>query len=170
MPRTFKAHKPPSRPLDPLNNHPNAGVQQLENGELTFIHRPPPTSPTPFSTTEQPSSPLLLAPTASAKGAVRLPPLLRPSAYVKPPPRVSDTQLAEIKRLRAEDPAKYTRGRLAKMFGCTNHFVALVAALPPAERKRRVKEMEAERETNKAQWGHRRSLIAEIRAKRKTFW
>jgi hypothetical protein len=168
MPRTKKAHRPPPRLTDPLKNNPNADIQQLEDENLTFIHRPPPTAPTPFSTTLEPASPLLRPPTKTKDG--RLPPLLRPSAYVKEPPRVTHEQIQEIKRLRQEDPEKYSRARLARMFNCTSHFVAQVAALPPTQRKQFRKRRDEEHEAVREGWGERKSLIAEIRKKRREFW
>jgi len=168
MPRTHKAHKPPPRFTDPLNNNPLAGIQQLEDENLTFIHRPPPTAPTPFSTTLEPASPLL-RPLTKANGG-RLPPLLRPSAYVKEPPRVTREQLEEIRRLRREDPATYSRSKLAEMFNCTTHFIAQVAALPPSQRKQFRRRQEVEHEAYRSQWGETKSLIMEIRKKRRQFW
>lgn len=168
MPRTHKAHRPPPRPTDPLTNNVNAGVQQLEDENLTFIHRPPPTAPTPFSTILDPASPLLRPP-AKVENE-RLPPLLRPSAYVKEPPRVTPEQILEIRRLRREDPEKYSRSRLAEMFNCTTHFVAQVAALPPTQRKQFWKRQEQEHEEIRERWGKRKSLIMDIRKKRRAFW
>lgn len=168
MPRTHKAHKPPPRPTDPLNNNPHAGVQQLYDENLTFIHRPPPTAPTPFSTTLQPASPLLRPPTKSNNG--HLPPLLRPSAYVKEPPRLGTKQIEEIRRLRQEDPEKYSRGKLANMFNCTTHFIAQVAALPPTKRKQFTKRREKEHEKIREGWGERKTLFVDIRKKRREFW
>lgn len=168
MPRTHKAHKPPPRPTDPLNNNPTAGVQQLEDDNLTFIHRPPPTAPTPFSTTLEPSSPLLRPPTKAI--APRLPPLLRPSAYVKEPPRVTPEQLEEIRKLRREDPEKYSRNKLADMYNTTSHFIAQVAALKPSTRKQFYRKREDEHEKNRERWGERKSLFMEIRKRRREFW
>jgi Mitochondrial ribosomal protein subunit L20 len=168
MPRTHKAHKPPPKILDPLNNNPNAGIHNLEDDDLTFIHRPPPTAPTPYSTTLAPSSPLLRPPSSKPAGAQ--PPLLRPSAYVQGPPRVTPEQLAEIRRLRRLDPEKYTRGKLSKMFNCTPHFVSLVAALRPSKRKELKKAQEEEHESFRKNWGEKTSLIKELRLKRREFW
>lgn len=168
MPRTRKAHKPPPRILDPLNNNPNAGIKELEDDNLTFVYRPPPTAPTPFSTTLEPASPLLRPPSESKGG--RLPPLLRPSAYVKEPPRVTPQQIEEIRRLRREDPTKYSRGKLAEMFNCTSHFVAQVAALRPTTRKLFTKSRDEEHEEIRQTWGERKSLFVDIRKKRREFW
>jgi hypothetical protein len=167
MPRTHKAHKPSPRVLDPLKNT-NVDVQELEDDNLTFIHRPPPTAPTPFSTTLEPASPLLRPPTKPEEG--RLPPLLRPSAYVKEPPRVTPEQMEEIRRLRQEDPEKYSRSRLAEMFNCTSHFVANIAALHPTQRKQFTRRRDEEHEAVRQSWGARKSLFMDIRKKRREFW
>jgi len=89
---------------------------------------------------------------------------------VKEPPRVTHEQIQEIKRLRREDPEKYSRARLARMFNCTSHFVAQVAALPPTQRKQFRKRRDEEHEAVREGWGERKSLIAEIRKKRREFW
>lgn len=169
MPRTHIAHKPPMRRNDPLSTKESTGVQQLEDDNLTFIHRPPPSAPTPFSTTVNPSSPLLRPPT-KAKGTERLPPLLRPSAYVKEPPRISPQKIAEIRRLREENPEKYTRSVLADKFNTTSNFVALVAAMSPKERRVAWRKREQEHQKNRDSWGDRKSLAVEIRKKRREFW
>ncbi|KAH0831916.1 hypothetical protein J3R83DRAFT_12799 [Lanmaoa asiatica] len=75
---TRRPEKPPARFPDPLRNNPNAVVTPLEGDKLTFIHRPPPSAPSPHSTTLDPASPLL-RPAATTGGP--LPPLLRPSEY-----------------------------------------------------------------------------------------
>ena len=169
MPRTHIAHRPPMRLKDPLSTKESVGVQHLEDDNLTFIHRPPPSAPTPFSTTLNPSSPLLRSPT-KVKGTRRLPPLLRPSAYVKEPPRVSPEIIKEIRRLREEDPNKYTRSVLADKFNTTSHFVALVAAMKPRERKKVLKKREEKHQKNRESWGDKKSLVMDIRKKRREFW
>lgn len=166
MPRTRKAHKPPPRPTDPLQN-PNVGMQPLEDN-LTFIHRPPPTAPTAFSTTLDPASPLLRPPTESSDAA--LPPLLRPSAYVKEPPRITPEHMEEIRRLRRENPVKYSRTKLAEMFNCTSSFIAQIAALRPSKRKEFRKERDEAHEKIRQRWGEKKSLFVDIRKKRREFW
>jgi len=168
MPRTHKAHRPPPRSTDPLSNNSDAGIQQLEDENLIFIHRPPPTAPTPFSTTLEPASPLLRPPTDSKN--VLVPPLLRPSAYVREPPRLTRKQIEEIRRLRRQDPETYSRGKLAEMFNCTSHFVGLVAALHPTKRKELKKRQEEEHEAWREKWGAKRTLFNDIRIKRRSFW
>lgn len=157
--------RPPYRAPDPLTSDSNVVHQPLPN-DLTFIHRPPPTAPSPFSYTTSPSSPLLRPREASTSGA--LPPTLRSG---KPEPeRLSDEQVARLRKLRAEDPAKWTRGRLAKEFGCTTSFVMHVAALKPADRKKAKALRDAEHEKARSQWGEKKSMVREIRKKRREFW
>ena len=164
-PRTRKAHRPPAR----VSAHSlRTREQELEDDNLTFIHRPPPTAPTPFSTTLEPASPLLRPMTEPNGG--RLPPLLRPSAYVKEPPRVTPEQIKEIRRLRQENPEQYSRGKLAEMFNCTTHFVAQVAALHRSQRKQFTRKRDEEHEAIRESWGQRKSLFMEIRKKRREFW
>src|SRR5262245_47653697 len=127
--RTYKnrhAERPPYRAPDPLINNPNVEVSQLEQ-DLTFIYRPPPSSLTPFSLTTAPASPLLRSPASEAKDT--LPPVPRPSAARPEPPPASDQVIEEIRKLRLEDPQKYTRSVLAKRFNCTENFVGQVASL-----------------------------------------
>lgn len=157
--------RPPYRAPDPLTNDPNVVHQTLPN-DLTFIHRPPPTAPTPFSYTTAPASPLLKKDASSAGNP--LPPTLRTE---KPQPeRLSDEQVARLRKLRAEDPVKWTRGRLAKEFGCTQSFVMHVAALKSSDRKKALTLREAEHEKARSTWGEKRSLVREIRKKRREFW
>lgn len=166
-PRTQSAHRPPPRQNDPMNDE-SAGVQQLEDDNLTFIHRPPSSAPSPLSTTLQPTSPLLRPP--SKVKDVPLPPLLRPSAYVKEPPRVTREQIEEIKRLRREDPEKYSRSKLADMFNTTSHFISLIAALKTTKRKEFYQKREAEHQAIREQWGDKKSLAVDIRKRRREFW
>src|SRR5258705_2524283 len=59
-PRPGTAEKPPYRAPDPLVNNPKATVTKLGGEEeLTFIHRPPASAPSPYSLSIAPASPLL---------------------------------------------------------------------------------------------------------------
>ncbi|KAG8797452.1 hypothetical protein FRC16_008859 [Serendipita sp. 398] len=66
--------KPRSKVRDPLADAPSTTIlypietqgvldEDKSHSKLTFIHRPPPTSPSPFSTITAPASPLLRSPT-----------------------------------------------------------------------------------------------------------
>ncbi|PHH81073.1 hypothetical protein CDD80_3355 [Ophiocordyceps camponoti-rufipedis] len=63
-------------------------------------------------------------------GAVTLPPALR---WRQNPPKyhLDENALVEMRRLRAEDPIKWSVGHIAKKFDCSPIFVSMVAPAPP---------------------------------------
>lgn len=164
---TRRPEKPPARFPDPLLNNPNATVTTLEDGRLTFIHRPPPAAPVPYSTTLDPASPLLKPPTSIPDA---MPPLLRPSSYKAEPERMSQEDILKIRELRQSDPRSYSRTKLAKMFDCTPHFISKIAALPRPQRKRFAREIEAVHSAVRERWGERKATSIAIRQKRREFW
>ena len=161
---TRRPEKPPARFPDPLRN---AVVTPLEGGKLSFIHRPPPSAPSPHSTTLDPASPLL-RPATPTGGS--LPPLLRPSEYRPEPARLSREDMEKLRALRRSDPNVYSCAKLAKMFDCTPSFVSQVAALPRPLRRAFAKKQEARVGAVKAGWGERKSTFRAIREKRREFW
>ncbi|KAF9046417.1 mitochondrial ribosomal protein subunit L20-domain-containing protein [Panaeolus papilionaceus] len=166
-PRPGTSERPAYHAPDPLVNNPKAAVTELEEGSLTFIHRPPPTAPSPFSTTLDPISPLL-RPSASARTG----PLPPPSRSTKAHPLVqlTEEQRKQMRELRVSNPAKYTRGVLAKMFGCSNELVGHVAALPKPQRKAALKAREEIHEAHREKWSEKHSLVMAIRKKRREMW
>ncbi|KAI0308589.1 mitochondrial ribosomal protein subunit L20-domain-containing protein, partial [Amylostereum chailletii] len=141
--------KPPMRHPDPLLNNPNATTSSLP-GDLTFIHRPPPTSPSPLSLTTDPASPLLKAASTSSQ-ATKLPPPLRAPSNQQP--QMSDEDIVEMKRLRASNPTFYTRKRLSEQFNCTPSFVGLMARLSTSDHRAVQQKLEQTHEDVRAQWG-----------------
>lgn len=83
---------------------------------------------------------------------------------------MSDEDVARLRALRAEDPVKWTRGALAKEFGCSPTFVMHVAALKSADKKRAVRARDAEHEEVRSKWGEKKSMVREIRKKRREYW
>lgn len=159
--------KPPMRHSDPLLNNPNAVATSLPEN-LTFIHRPPPTAPTPLSYTVSPSSPLLRTESLPpSTGSTLPPPLAKPKLGA---PRLPEDTIMEIQRLRMEDPVFYTRRVLANAFGCSPAFVSYVAPLRRSEKLVAVAKRDREHEKARARWGEKAALIREIRRKRKEFW
>lgn len=163
---TRRPEKPPARFPDPLRSNPNAVVTSLEGNKLTFIHRPPPSAPSPLSTTLDPASPLLRP---AALGGP-LPPLLRPSAYRPEQERLSKEDIEKLRTLRRSNPDVYSCVKLAKMFNCTPSFVSQVAALPRSLRRAFARKQEAKVEAVRAGWGERKSTIRAIKEKRRQFW
>ncbi|KAF2450051.1 hypothetical protein P171DRAFT_405757 [Karstenula rhodostoma CBS 690.94] len=96
-----------------------------------------------------------------------------PSAHLPPPVRqpyekkyhLTDVDIKEIQRLRAEDPDRWTRVRLAEKFGCSQFFVGMVA-------KNGVKAEKVAREHDRARgrWGEMRREARHERERRKELW
>ncbi|TCD70563.1 hypothetical protein EIP91_002909 [Steccherinum ochraceum] len=155
--------RPPARAPDPLTD-PNV-VHQPISDDLTFVHRTPPSAPSPLSYTTAPTSPLL-QPKLQDATATSLPPRLG-----KPDPNwMTDEAIAEMRQLRKEDPDTWTTASLARRFGCSQTFVMMKAPLKMSERKKRLRARDAEHEEFRGQWGQRRTMVREIRQKRREFW
>jgi len=171
-PRPGTAERPPVHRPDPLEGNPNAVVTQLPDENLTFIYRPPPTAPSPFSLTTAPASPLLQSskPDEKTGNPLPLPPISRPSLNKPPLERLSDEDVEKIRQLRRSDPQTYTRTKLAKMFGCTQTFVGAVAALKKSQRRAAIRKEEEKRSGERAGWSEKKTLVREIRAKRRLLW
>ncbi|TFK52264.1 hypothetical protein OE88DRAFT_1657420 [Heliocybe sulcata] len=161
------AERPPSKYSDPLSTSSNAVDTQLESN-LTFIHRPPPSQPSPFSYTTNPVSPLLRSPSEYSPEGV--PPYIRPSAEKQPHPRMSDEDLAELKKLRLQNPRKWTRSELARKFNCSAQFVGMVTKVPNVLRKEIRREKAAKDEEARMKWGPRTRLVRELAKKKREFW
>ena len=177
------ATRPLPRPKDPLSSSRIAVTHEIAPG-ITFIHRPPPTAPTPHSLTTAPSSPLLQKPTTSPDpgsslspaslqlhevGSPRPPDSLPPVLGLGPPEKryhLTPVQVEEMRSLRASDPETYTVSVLAKRFDCSRAFVQITA---PASNARRAA-LDEDLVKQKAGWGHRKRLQREIRQKRRSFW
>ncbi|KAH8104817.1 mitochondrial ribosomal protein subunit L20-domain-containing protein [Cristinia sonorae] len=156
--------RPPARAPDPLSD-PKV-VHQPITDDLTFIHRPPPSAPSPLSYTISPASPLLQPKPQNATSS-----LLPPRLSNKPEPaRMSDEAIAEMKRLRKEDPDAWTTAQLARKFGCTRTFVMTKAPLKMSERKKRLRERDEEHAQFRDAWGEKRSLLRAVKQKRREFW
>lgn len=184
-PRPGTAERPPYRAGDPLVENPKAKVTALENTsergqtELTFIHRPPPSAPTPFSMTTAPSSPLLILKSDVAATPRALPPLLHPPKVTAEKdssnadnehPRMSDADMEKLKQLRRSDPFKYSRSQLAEMFKCTPAFVGMVAPLKKTQCKAAHRALNEKHERNREHWSEKHSVVMAIRKKRKELW
>lgn len=168
-PRPGTSERPAYHPPDPLTNNPKATVKILEEDNLTFIHRPPPTAPSPYSLTTAPVSPLLRPAAANVVPSPVLPPVLRRPPSTEPP-RMSDEQIEKMRHLRLSNPAVYSRGKLAKMFNCTQAFVAQMAALKKPLRKALIRVRDERHEKSRAKWSEKHALVKAIRVKRREMW
>ena len=168
-PKPGTAERPAYHPPDPLINNPKAAVKTFEEENLTFIHRPPPTAPSPYSLTTAPASPLLRPSASLVEPLPPLPPVLRqpPSKEI---PRMSDKQIEKLRYLRLSKPTVYSRGKLAKMFNCTSSFVAQMARLKKPLRKALIRIRNLEHEKHREKWSEKHALVKAIRAKRREMW
>jgi hypothetical protein len=83
---------------------------------------------------------------------------------------MSDEDLARLKHLRRSDPLLYTRGRLAKMFGCSTTFIGMVAPLKKSQCRAMHKVLEEKHEKARERWSEKHQIVMEIRKKRKELW
>ncbi|KAJ7857725.1 mitochondrial ribosomal protein subunit L20-domain-containing protein [Mycena olivaceomarginata] len=167
-PKPGTAERPAYHAPDPLLNNPQAVVTPLPDEDLTFIHRPPPTAPSPYSLTTNPVSPLLRP--RQPKQDLPLPPPSRPRFAKDPLPRASAQTILEIKRLRALDSERYTCSVLAKKFQVTRGFVQSIAALKKSERRAKRRVQEAVAETAREKWSEKTTTLRLIKAKRRELW
>ncbi|KAF8610036.1 hypothetical protein BDV93DRAFT_539951 [Ceratobasidium sp. AG-I] len=163
--RAYAVSRANPRPRDPVLNSPHAKVQQI-SPDVTFIHNPPSSVPTPHSLTTAPASPLLSKRTANTNiDTSLLPPEIRPKA-TSAGPKLTQPQIEEMRKLRLQDPKTNSCQVLARKYGCSPVFVSMVAPLPADQRK----ELEKDQNAIRGQWGDRKQLIREIRKRRREFW
>ncbi|KAF9779597.1 mitochondrial ribosomal protein subunit L20-domain-containing protein [Thelephora terrestris] len=164
--------RPPSRVPDPLADVPKLTLED----NVTFIHRPPPTMPSPESFTTSPSSPLLRPPaqpqsTTNPFTDPSLPPVSRPSLIPKKQyPQLTDQAIRSMRDLRHSNPAKWTCTKLAAKFNCAPGFVSLVAGLKSGVWKQRVRNTADLHQRERDKWGEKKALAHKIRAKKREFW
>lgn len=78
---------------------------------------------------------------------------------------LTQAEIDEIRRLRAEDPRQWTRVRLAERFDCSQFFVSLCCSAPEIKQ-----EQDKELERIKAKWGRRKRDARDARQERKKRW
>ncbi|KAF2175678.1 hypothetical protein K469DRAFT_56180 [Zopfia rhizophila CBS 207.26] len=111
----------------------------------------------------QPGTPLSTSSFLPPKPSSSLPPAVRQQYDKKY--HLKDKDIEEIRRLRLEDPDKWTRVRLAEKFGCSQFFVGMVVKAP--EKAERV---ERDHQKSRNRWGQRRRIAREDRVRRRESW
>ena len=96
----------------------------------------------------------------------RLPPLIKGHKPYEKKYHLREKEIEEIRQLRAEDPSKWTRIKLANKFECSPFFVGIVC---PASKEKLEQDRE-EIENIKAKWGRRKRYAREDRQKRRQLW
>ncbi|KAF3180388.1 hypothetical protein TWF225_007253 [Orbilia oligospora] len=189
---TIPSRSATSRNLPSTNSSSSSSSSVLP----TIIHNPPSAAPTPYITPrlfvpsidpryEAPSDTAILkspppanyAPinprpeitctSSGEEGGVtteKLPPAL--SRPYQKTYHLNEADIKKIQQLRGQNPDVYTRNKLAKMFGCSEFFVGMVA--PTTEERK--KEMRKKEEGVRAGWGKIRSFAREERGRRRELW
>jgi hypothetical protein len=79
---------------------------------------------------------------------------------------LTESEIAEIRKLRQEDPLTWSRWKLAKRFGCSALFVGMVCEAGPEKKAIQKQVLEAV----KSRWGTKRTLAREDRVLRREMW
>lgn len=79
---------------------------------------------------------------------------------------LKEEDIAEIRRLRTEDPYKWTRGTLAKKFDCSRFFVGMVCVASEEKKEQERQKLESVKE----RWGQRRRDARTDRTRRRELW
>lgn len=75
-------------------------------------------------------------------------------------------EIGEMRQLRAAKPMYWSRGKLAKRFGCSPLFVGMVCEASPDKRAVQKQVLEA----IKSRWGTKRTIAREDRVLRRELW
>jgi hypothetical protein len=96
---------------------------------------------------------------------MRLPPPIRAKPKV-PHHHLSDADIAEIVKLKQQDPDQWTNTKLARKFNCSSLFVSICLTQCGVDNAERKKEMQEKFEAVKARWGPRRRKAKEEQDRR----
>jgi hypothetical protein len=95
----------------------------------------------------------------------RLPPPIRAKPKV-PHHHLSDADIAEIIRLKRQDPDEWTNTKLARKFNCSSLFISICLTQCGVDNTKRKLEMKEKLEAVQARWGPRRRKAREEQEKR----
>ncbi|KAG8418455.1 hypothetical protein J3459_006011 [Metarhizium acridum] len=101
------------------------------------------------------------APNAQPLAEADLPPKMR-YKHRNPRYNLQEEDVAEMRRLRAEDPIKWSVGKLAQRFDCSEVFVKMAAPAP----QEHLEWLKGKLERKAARWGPRKTQAREDRKRR----
>lgn len=138
------------------------------------VFNPPSSSPSPYQTPAAflpPSDPRrsLLTQAHDHASTYAQPNKRLPPSIGKPEEKryhLKEDEIAEIHRLRQEDPFTWSRKKLAQKFDCSEFFVAMICEASPARKAQQQRALDE----IKARWGNRRRHAREDRQKRRILW
>lgn len=129
-------------------------------------HAAPGTVPTSSSSSSSPFTPSTATTaegTAATNEEAGLPPALNFPSRINPRYHLTREDVAEIRRLRAEDPVRWSVNRLAKKFDCSEVFITICTPAPRDHKENLERKLEAV----KRRWGAIRTKARLERTKRK---
>ncbi|KAI9690747.1 MAG: hypothetical protein M1820_009844 [Bogoriella megaspora] len=168
-----------------LRIKPDPAFAQTLPSQDHIIYNPPSSSPSVYHTppkflpktdkrrllyesTSRPSTTPSSSPSASttplSSTESDLPPPLRPQNPKQY--HLTHDDFTEIRRLRLEDPLKWTNVALARKFKCSTVLIPMICKAPKEVREGREKELEE----IKKKWGPRRREAREERGRRREGW
>ncbi|TDZ26846.1 54S ribosomal protein L20 [Colletotrichum orbiculare MAFF 240422] len=113
---------------------------------------------------QQQQQPTSSASASSSSETTSLPPSLNvPSRGPNPRYHLTREDVEELRRLRNEDPVKWSVSALARKFDCSETFVTICTPAPREHKQRLAKKLEATKE----RWGSIRTKAREDRTRRK---
>ncbi|KAI4094810.1 MAG: hypothetical protein LQ348_003197 [Seirophora lacunosa] len=156
---------------DPSSFAPPVTADQLQQN---VVFNPPSSSPSPYHT------PAVFLPRSDPRRSLlaqahdHANPYAQPNKRLPPPTKKSvekryhlkEEEIAEIRRLRLEDPFTWSRKKLAQKFDCSDFFVAMICEASPERKKQQQRALDE----IKARWGNRRRHAREDRQKRRILW
>lgn len=136
-----------------------------------IIFNPPSSAPSIYHT------PTLFLPKDDPRRVIfsEPPTIDQPSNSKLPPPvrkpyektyHLTEADITEIRRLRRENPDKWTRAILARKFKCSSLFVGIVCEATEEHKAKQAQILEA----IKARWGEKRRMAREDRTRRRATW
>jgi hypothetical protein len=96
---------------------------------------------------------------------IRLPPPIRAKPKV-PHHHLNDKDIAEIIKLKQQEPDRWDNTRLARKFNCSSLFISICLAECGVDNTQRKKEMKEKFEAIQARWGPRRRKAREDQERR----
>ena len=155
-----------TEPQDHIIFNPPSSAPNVYHTPLKFLPKSDPRrklhSLAPMSSATPPSTPSTSSEANAASSPQRLK-SIRPQYEKKY--HLGPEQMEEIRRLRKEDPKKWSRIRLAEKFECSQFFIGLCCCAPEVKEER-----DRELEAIKKRWGRKKTEAREERKARKALW
>ncbi|KAF6832535.1 54S ribosomal protein L20, mitochondrial [Colletotrichum plurivorum] len=177
-----RGHKTTTRTKKALNiaPHPDFVPSASLGGGHTILVNPPAAAPSVYHTPFKflpPTDPRRRAnlsslfnkttpsnESSSSTSSTSLPPAIKvPARGANPRYHLTKDDVAEIRRLRAEDPVKWSVTALARKFDCSEVFITICTPAPREHKERVAARLEAV----KSKWGGIRTRAREDRSRRK---